>query len=85
MAELLHQLRELITTFVSAFNSNQEQRKAEAEFAPVLDAIVDPALQMCENSAALLSDKRYVAGFAGTLTSNWQSSFSPSIALGLYK
>ena len=58
VAELLHQLRELITTFVSAFNTNQEQRKAEEEFAPILDAIIDPALQMCTNSSALLSDKR---------------------------
>lgn len=58
VTELLHQLRELITTFVSAFNSNQEQRKAEKEFAPILDAIVDPALQMCKNSSALLTDKR---------------------------
>ena len=61
VAELLHQLRELITTFVSAFNGSQEQRKAEAEFAPVLDAVIDPALQMCYNCAALLNDKRYLA------------------------
>lgn len=58
VAELLHQLRELITTFVSAFNSNQEQQKAEEEFAPILDALVDPALQMCQNSSALLGHKR---------------------------
>jgi len=58
VAELLHQLRELITTFVSAFNTNQEQRKAEEEFAPILDAIIDPALQMCKNSSALLNNKR---------------------------
>jgi len=48
----------LITTFVSAFNSNQEQQEAEEEFAPILDAIIDPALQMCKNSAASLTDKR---------------------------
>lgn len=59
VAELLHQLRELISTFVSAFNSNQEQWKAEEDFAPILDAIIDPALQMCKNSSALLTDKRY--------------------------
>lgn len=55
---MVHQLRELITTFMSAFNSAQEPRSAEAEFAPVLDALVDPAVQMCNNSAALLSDRR---------------------------
>lgn len=58
VAELLQQLRDLINTFVSAYNSTQGQRQAEEEFAPVLDAIVDPAIQMCENSAALLADKR---------------------------
>lgn len=61
VSELLHQLRELIATFVSAFDSSQEQRSAEAEFAPVLDALVDPAVQMCNNTAAVLSDKRYTA------------------------
>ena len=59
VSELLHQLRELIATFVSSFDSSQEQRSAEAEFAPVLDALVDPAVQMCSSAAALLSDKRY--------------------------
>lgn len=58
VSEVLHQLRELITTFMSAFNSAQEPRSAEAEFAPVLDALVDPAVKMCNNSAALLSDRR---------------------------
>ena len=58
VSELLQQLRELISTFMSAFNSSLEPRSAEAEFAPVLDALVDPALQMCNSSAALLSDRR---------------------------
>ena len=61
VAELLQQLRDLINTFVSAYNSTQGQRQAEEVFAPVLDAIVDPAIQMCENSAALLADKRCAA------------------------
>lgn len=60
VSELLHQLRELISTFMSAFNSSQEPRSAEAEFAPVLDALVDPAVQMCSNTALLLSDRRYM-------------------------
>lgn len=58
VSEVLHQLRELISTFMSAFNSGQEPRSAEAEFAPVLDALADPAVQMCNNSAAALSDRR---------------------------
>ena len=57
VSELLHQLRELIGTFTSAFDHSQE-RTAEAEFAPILDALVDPALQMCSNNAAPLADKR---------------------------
>ena len=58
VSEVLLQLRELISTFMSAFNSAQEPRSAEAECAPVLDALVDPAVQMCNNSAAALSDGR---------------------------
>ncbi|KAL3149170.1 hypothetical protein ABBQ32_002003 [Trebouxia sp. C0010 RCD-2024] len=58
VSELLQQLRELIGTFMSAFNSSQEPRSAEAEFAPVLDALVDPAVQACNNSAALLPNMR---------------------------
>lgn len=58
VSEVLHQLRELISTFMSAFNSGQEARSAEAEFAPVLDALVDPAVQMCKNNAAAIADRR---------------------------
>ena len=59
MTELMHQLQDLITTFESSFGGSQEQRSAEAELAPVLDALVEPAMQMCMKSAALLADSRY--------------------------
>lgn len=60
LTEVMHQLQELMTTFESSFAGNQEQRSAEAEFAPVVDAIIEPAMQMCTQSAALLADVRYV-------------------------
>ena len=59
VTELLHQLREFITTFVSAFTSKQEQDRAEAEFTATLNAFIDPALQMCKSNAASLSGQRY--------------------------
>lgn len=64
MSELMHQLQDLISTFESSFGGNQEQRSAEAEFAPVLDAIIEPAMQMCTQSAARLSDSRSVHSHA---------------------
>ena len=59
LTELLHQLREFVTTFVSAFTSTQEQDRAGAEFTATLNAFIDPALQMCQSNAASLSSQRY--------------------------
>ena len=58
ITELMHQLQDLIATFESSFAGSLEQRSAEAEFAPVLNAIVEPAMQMCSQSAALLGDAK---------------------------
>lgn len=58
ISKLMHQLQELIATFESSFASSQEQRSAEAEFAPVLNAIIEPAMQMCSQSAALLPNSK---------------------------
>ena len=59
MSELMHQLQDVIAAFESSFGGNRERRIAEAEFAPVLDAIIDPAMRMCTQSAAQLSDPRF--------------------------
>lgn len=55
----MHQLQDLISTFESSFGGSQEQRSAEADIAPVVDAIIEPAMQLCTQSSGLLADGRF--------------------------
>ena len=56
MGDALHQMQELATFFESAFDTDSGHTLAE-EFEPVLGAVVDPLVQMCERSAEALNQK----------------------------
>ena len=75
VVELLHQLREFVSTFVSAFTSKHDQDRAEAVFTATLNAFTDPALQMCKSNAATLSSQRYGQPVSGSWTKmSWVNS-----------
>lgn len=54
IAEGVKQLKELVASFEAAFEANSGHT-AEAEFAPVLTAVVEPILTVCERSAEALA------------------------------
>ena len=54
MAEGVKQLREIVASFEAAYEAS-DGRTGEAEFAPVLAAVVDPLLTVCERSAEALA------------------------------
>lgn len=62
MVESLQQLLELVNSFTESYESGHDG-EAEAEFAPVLTAALDPLLEVCDRSSeALAADapSRYV-------------------------
>ena len=54
VADGVKQLREIVASFEAAFEGGSG-RSGEAEFAPVLAAVVDPLLTVCERSAEALA------------------------------
>ena len=70
VAEGVKQLRELVASFEAAFEGGNGQT-GEAEFAPVLAAVVDPLLSVCERSAEALAidaPTRYHAIYTGAMS-----------------